>query len=138
MEPPEELQLGSPLQLLGMAHLRRGLQEAEQEQCLRGSGNHQKGMTMRGLQRNLLKSSTVASYVPQMDAQILPLEEECAAGMEGKDYAGAMDLNKEECAVGMEERHYAATKDVQNKFRMEECAEAMEQSIKNDTARNDV
>jgi len=46
---------------------------------------------MSGLQRKLLKSSTVASYVQPMDTQILPTEEECAADMEGKDYAGEKD-----------------------------------------------
>ena len=45
--------------------------------------------------------------------------------------------SEEECAVGMEDKNYAATKDVQNKIREVECAEAMEQSA-NDTARNDV
>ena len=96
-------------------------------------------------QRKLLKSSTsTASYVPLMDAQVLPEKEKCAADMEQRShYVDTMDaqikLLKEECAVGMEERNYAATKDVQNTIREVECAEGMEQRTNYTArARNDV
>ncbi|KAK1733210.1 hypothetical protein QTG54_016067 [Skeletonema marinoi] len=47
---------------------------------------------MSVLRRKLLKSSTVASYVPLMDAQIEPSSWDCAADMEESVYAGTKDV----------------------------------------------
>jgi hypothetical protein len=71
----------SQLQLLGMAHLRRGLKDGVKQLQLRGSENRPQTfimvMVMTELQRKLLESST-ERYVPQMDARIKLRKEECA------------------------------------------------------------
>jgi hypothetical protein len=75
-------------------------------------------MKMSVLRRKLLlKSSTVASYVPLMDVQIEPSSWDCAAGMEESVYARGKDVqikfNAEEFALGMEQEVCAEAKDVQ-------------------------